>query len=385
MIVDCHAHIFPFLGGPSGYESADEHLRWLQLYVTGHGQPVKELTTDRIVTDPGLANLPIEGPQSLNDVGFRVGKNGRFLWRSDGRDLYIHFMPPSLQANEAPADYLLAEMAYAGVDIAVLQNAHLYGYLDEFFSHAVRSHREKFIGLAQVDEAGADKNEEISKLEKAVNELGLRGLYFANRAYYKCGYRFSYDDARFEGLWDTVERLGIPVFWEVSAVPLGGKMSVVGEIARLLRWADRHRDIRCVYTHGLAPELLEGELAKPVADLTRREQFLIEVLYPISWGRGHEYPYAELEPTIRTLYRLVGSKRLIWGSDMPNVQRNCTYRQALDYLRKALKDVAPAREVDGILGGNVLDLFAETAQDARSSHRTAPSQGPAWSQRGPVH
>ena len=89
MIVDCHAHIFPFLGGPSGYETTEEHLRWLQLYIVGHGQPVKEFATDRVVKDPGLASIPIEGPQSLNDVSFRIGRNGRFLWSSGGqRSLY---------------------------------------------------------------------------------------------------------------------------------------------------------------------------------------------------------------------------------------------------------------------------------------------------------
>ena len=195
-----------------------------------------------------------------------------------------------------------------------------------------------------------------------MSELGLRGLYFANRAYYKCGYRVSFDDPRFDGLWDVIERLGIPVFWELSPVPSGGDAPIAGEIARLLRWADRHPSIRCVYTHGLAPELLAGELAEPVGELLRREQFLIEVLYPIHWGREHEYPYPELHPTIRTLYRRAGAERLIWGSDMPNLERNCTYRQGLDYLRRSLEGFASAHEVDRILGGNVVDLFSDAAK-----------------------
>lgn len=362
MIVDSHAHIFPFLGGSSGYLTAEEHLRWLQLYIVGHGQPVKELGTDRVVHDPGLATTPIEGPESLCAVDFRIGKNGRFLWTSGGRDLYIHFMPPSLQANESSADYLLAEMAHAGVDRAVLQNAHLYGKLDEYFAEAIRTHPDKFIGLTQVEESEADKAEEIARFERAVRHLGLRGLYFANRAYYKCGYRFSFDDPRFEGLWDAVERLGIPVFWELSPVPSGSGASIVPEIARLLRWADRHRDIPCVYTHGLAPDLLAGELEEPVAALLSSEQFLIEVLYPISWGRNHDYPYPELHPAIRTLYQLAGAKRLAWGSDMPNLLRNCTYRQGLDYLRDALEGMVKAHEADAILGGNVVDLFSEVTR-----------------------
>ncbi len=38
MIIDYHAHIFPFLGGANGFLSAQEHLRVLQLYMVGHSQ-----------------------------------------------------------------------------------------------------------------------------------------------------------------------------------------------------------------------------------------------------------------------------------------------------------------------------------------------------------
>ena len=42
---------------------------------------------------------------------------------------------------------------------------------------------------------------------------------------------------------------------------------------------------------------------------------------------------------------------------MPNVERNCTYRQSLDYLRHGLAGIATPRELDAILGENVVRLF----------------------------
>jgi hypothetical protein len=41
---------------------------------------------------------------------------------------------------------------------------------------------------------------------------------------------------------------------------------------------------------------------------------------------------------------------------MPNVLRNCTYRQSLDYLNPLLEGLVTSRELDGTLGGNVLRL-----------------------------
>ena len=53
---------------------------------------------------------------------------------------------------------------------------------------------------------------------------------------------------------------------------------------------------------------------------------------------------------------MVGGGRLVWGSDMPNVERHCTYRQSLDYLRQFGRIIPPS-EMDRILGGNLAALF----------------------------
>jgi predicted TIM-barrel fold metal-dependent hydrolase len=54
---------------------------------------------------------------------------------------------------------------------------------------------------------------------------------------------------------------------------------------------------------------------------------------------------------------LAGASRLAWGSDMPNVERNCTYRQSLEYLPRILSGVVPSNDLDLILGENMARLF----------------------------
>jgi predicted TIM-barrel fold metal-dependent hydrolase len=63
-----------------------------------------------------------------------------------------------------------------------------------------------------------------------------------------------------------------------------------------------------------------------------------------------------LRPALRELYRRLGGQRLVWGSDMPNVERHCTYRQSLDYLEQ-FHDFIPAGDMGQILGGNLATLF----------------------------
>jgi predicted TIM-barrel fold metal-dependent hydrolase len=360
MIVDAHAHIFPQLAGACGYPSVDDHRRFLQLFIATHGEPVYRLRDHAVV--PEAASVLYRGElDSLdcinNDAGFRVGRCGRFEWEYEGETYYRSFLPPSLQEMVAPVDFLLQSMARAGVDVAVLQNAGLYGRLNAEFAEAMREHPDKLIGLADVRPAECDRPEECERLRSAIQDLGLRGVYFANRGLIAGGYQLAFDDPAFDPFWETVRSLGVPVFWEILGTPMPTTENYLRELDRLDGWLQRYPDIPCVLTHGFAPELLEGSIPDPVARLLSRENLIIELLYPIHWGRLHDYPWPELRPAILRQIELAGAGRLAWGSDMPNVERNCTYRQSLEYLPRILDGVVPQADLELMLGENMARLF----------------------------
>lgn len=355
-VVDAHAHIFPYLDEPAGFASQAEHRLFLQLYLGAHGEPVRRLRDHARVAGQTLHDGTLASPANLRDVNFRVGRFGRFEWTVDGEDVYIQFLPPSLQEMVSPPEFMLQQMARAGVDMCVLQNARPYGRLNEYFAEAVRRYPDRFIGLADVVEAEAHTEAEIARLRHAVRELGLRGLYYANRGLFTVGYRHQFDDPTFDPFWEAVRDLGIPVFWEIVGVPNPTEpAALLRELDRLDRWFARWPTIPGVWTHGFSPPLL-AEMPEPLARLLRREQLMVEILFPIHWGRDHEYPFPELDPALRTLYQRVGPNRLVWGSDMPNVERNITYRQSLQYLR-IVADWIPADDMDRLLGLNILRLL----------------------------
>lgn len=363
MIVDSHAHIFPALAGAAGFPDVAAHLQTLQLYIAHHGEPVRRLRNHAIVPEAAaaLTDGRLEGPEGICPANFRVGKYGRFEWDWQGETYYRSFLPPSLQEMVSPPEFILQSMARAGVDVAILQNARLYGQNNELFAEAMARYPSKFIGLADVDPTQTHTPEEAARLTRAVRDLGLRGVYYANRGLIHDRYRRGFDDPRFDPYWETVQALGIPVFWELAGVPLPTPGAYLREIDRLNRWCDRFPGVPAVLTHGVGPDYLDGDIAAPLAELLNRDQMMIEILYPIHFGREHDYPYAELRPVLEVLMRRVGPRRLIWGSDMPNVERNCTYKQSLDYLRHGLTGLVSAAELDGILGGNALRLVGRPA------------------------
>lgn len=360
MIVDAHAHIFPKLSGACGYPTVEEHRRFLQLYIATHGEPVYRLRDHAVVPEAAsiLCGGDLDSFDCLNeDAGFRVGPYGRFEWEYEGETHYRSFLPPSLQEMTDPAEFLLQSMARAKVDMAVLQNAGLYGRLNAEFAEAMRAHPGRFIGLADVRPAECDRPEEAERLRSAVRDLGLRGIYYANRGLIADGYRRGFDDRAFDLYWETVRSLGIPVFWEILGTPMPTMENYLHELDRLDRWLQRWPDIPSVLTHGFAPDLLDGTIPDPVLRLLGRENLTIELLYPIHWGRLHDYPWPALRPFIERQLALAGASRLVWGSDMPNVERNCTYRQSLEYLPRILGGVVSANNLDQILGGNLARLF----------------------------
>jgi predicted TIM-barrel fold metal-dependent hydrolase len=360
MIVDAHAHIFPQLAGACGYPTADDHRRFLQLYIATHGEPVYRLRDGAVVPEAASAlySGELDSFDRLNEeADFRVGRCGRFEWEYEGETHYRSFLPPSLQDMVSPVDFLLQSMARSGVDVAILQNAGLYGRLNAEFAEAMRAYPVKFIGLADVRPAEAHTPEECERLTHAIRDLGLRGVYFANRGFIAGEYRHAIDDPALDPYWETVRGLGVPIFWEILGTPMPTAANYLRALDRLDGWLARYPDVPCVLTHGFPPDLLNGTTPDPVARLLGRENLMVELLYPIHWGRLHDYPWPELGPVIERQISLAGASRLAWGSDMPNVERNCTYRQSLEYLPRILDGVIASADLELMLGGNMARLF----------------------------
>ena len=89
----------------------------------------------------------------------------------------------------------------------------------------------------------------------------------------------------------------------------------------------------------------------------------------VSWGGVWDYPYPEAQQLIRGMRDIFGASKLLWGSDMPNVERFCTYRQCVDYVRKHCSFLS-TDEKELILGSNAADLIG---LDVRASMASSPT------------
>jgi len=344
MIIDGHCHIFPYLGGASGWESASAHITAMESSLC------RTPTTE--------ATQPSESP----NIRFRVGKFGRFEWTEAGSERFRQVFPPSLQDMTASPEFMIAQMNHAGVDMVVLHNDKFYGKLNNYFAYAIREYPSRFIGLAEINELEAYKETEILKLRHAIKDLGMKGIYFAASRFCEVGNPGGYNDKKFDIFWREVIDLGIPIiYWALYPWNMSAEVNM--EQLRLFSiWADRFPEVASVPVEGLCAHPYvsrNGQFRYPdgLLDMFKKPNVYVDATYPIEAGTmGWEYPYPEAQQLIKEQYEELGAHKLIWGSDMPNVERNCTYKQSLTYLKDYCDFISP-ENMKLILGGNAARIL----------------------------
>ncbi len=359
MIVDCHAHVFEDWHGACGHASRALHLKYLQKNVSRPAAFVFRVRDGARVDASALSRPQVTGWSGLTDADFRVGANGQLCFTVDGEDFYVQYMPVGMQTITAPPELMLAQMTYAGVDRCVLQAGGAYGAMNDYNAFAQRSHPDKFFALMNVDEGALDDPATMRETDRAYHELGLRGLYYGLDGMARHDFKKPFTDPSFMAFWDKIAGWNIPVFIEMPAAPNYDEASYRANLQRLDALLTRHPHVRFLLVMGPPVGFFakNGRWAFP-DDLLRtykRANLWLEIMYPISWGGVWDYPYPEAQALIRDLRDTLGAEKLVWGSDMPNVERFCTYTQSLDYVRRHC-DFLTAREKDLILGDNVATI-----------------------------
>jgi len=357
MIIDCHAHVFQNWHGACGHPSIDVHLKYIQKNVT---RPAAETfrVRDGMRVKPGL--LFREGDNTwagLRDVEFRIGRYGRLEFMHEGEEYAIQYMPVGMQTIESPPEFMIAQMHYADVDHCILQAGGGYGAMNDFNAFTQHAFPNKFTGLLHIDEAVADRDDVLAEADRA-HALGLKGLYYSHD-FSRHGYARNMDHDAFRPFWDRIAKWNFPAFVELSSTPNYDKASYIANLLAFDRLMQRYPTTRFVQVMGppVAYFASTGRWDFPPEVLAayKRDNLLIEIMFPITWGGVWDYPYPEAQELTHQMRDLFGASKLVWGSDMPNVERFCTYRQSVDYVRKHCTFLSAA-EKDAVLGGNAAQL-----------------------------
>ncbi|OGB93179.1 MAG: hypothetical protein A3G35_18365 [candidate division NC10 bacterium RIFCSPLOWO2_12_FULL_66_18] len=296
----------------------------------------------------------------LKNVDFRVGIYGQLDFTIDGEDYYVQYMPVGMQEIVAPPELMLAQMTYARVDHCILQAGGGYGAMNDYNAFAQNQYPAKFTGLLNIDESRAHTEPVLKELERAYRQLGLRGVYYALDTFARYNFDLEFNDLRFDAFWSTINGWRLPVFIEAPAIPDYDKASYIKNMVRLKDLMDRFKNIQWLLVMGPPVSRFAGsgkwEFPDEVLATYHHDNLWLEIMFPITWGGVWDYPYPEAQALIKDMRDKFGASKLIWGSDIPNVERFCTYTQSVDYVRRNCEFLT-ATEKDKILGKNLDAMF----------------------------
>ena len=212
MIYDGHAYCFPPPGRNGGFADPAEFWRHLQLFMAQARQQPCWRRADRAPADATGLYDP-DRPwrfDGLRDAAFRTGNHGLVEWTTDGEDYVKQALPPWTVDFAFPADSLVAEMDYAGIDRALLHRTPYMGLDDGYIADCCQRHPGRIQGLAHVPEwwFPGRTDDAIGKLQRAIGDHGLSGLQFMpfHRSLYDLSPEWTGPD--FDPLWAAVAELG---------------------------------------------------------------------------------------------------------------------------------------------------------------------------------
>ena len=360
VVFDSHVHCFPPMADDDVHLT--ERVAELQHHVRFHGQGVRRTRDHSVVSEPVLVGEK-DGISWQPDVGIRFGKFGRLEFTHGGEELYMQWMPPTLWDMSSPAEYIIAQMDYAGVNRGFMQHDRLYGYLDEFFADCVSRYPDRLVAGAQVDEWRGGEPDQLARLRRQVEELGASALYFSTGGFFHNDFSTGVNHESLRPLWDLVADLGIPIHWSPCAMLVPIAEDYIRELRELNEWADNYPQIASVLTHGLSNIFLEKgspdryRIPPEIASLLERDDWYMELMLHLMAADVEFPPYQpDLREVVRRLVTNFGAEKLVWGSDMPCCERTVTYKQSR-LLFDTQCDFLTTEQHDAIMGGNLDKLY----------------------------
>ena len=255
--------------------------------------------------------------------------------------------------REAPVELLLDEMKRAGVSKAVLIQLNEYGEDHRYLSDCLRRFPDRFAGVGLIDPSSENPED---RLDDLVRRYGITGIRLTRLDGLKGDLRShaAYD------LWGRCGDLGV----KICLYPWSGQLGV------FKFFIEEFPDVTVIFDHlGMCPSNFSvddlgrpriiTEIPPPTLDeilrLSRHENVYVKLSG--DYACSHEpYPYPDMKPIYRDLYRAFGAERLMWATDFPWIIDEPGYERLLRLLDFHLPDLKPW-EKSAIMGENAMRIW----------------------------
>ena len=207
-----------------------------------------------------------------------------------------------MQEIVCPPEFMIAQMIDAGVDHCILQAGGGYGAMNDYNAFA-QSRIRRIHRPAAHRRGDRGPRRGAGRGRPRAPTLGLKGLYYSHD-FSRHGYARNVDHDASAPFWDkivgcgcrcssscprrrtTTARATSATCWRSTAC-----CSAIPRMRFVLRDGPAGRAFRAAAANGIfPPEVLAAY---------KRDNLLIEIMFPITWGGVWDYPYPEAQALIR--------------------------------------------------------------------------------------
>jgi hypothetical protein len=267
----------------------------------------------------------------------------------------VQTLPPYLENSSFDVDMLVAMMSDCGVDKAVLLQNPVFGIINQEIATAIENYPSRFIGTLQVDPLAPDAIEIIKKNitpKQSVLKLEISKDWGWSGSH--SGLRI--DSPEFMQIWELASDMGVQIIIDPGSINNPGY-----QVEHLDKISNQYPNVKFLLEHF---GYLTKDLSNDNKALERRLE-LIKLAHKKNIFLGFsatgallddDYPCTQSLALLKETVAIVGSNKILWGSDIPTTLNKYTYQQMIDVVLKHTSFLSN-EEKDQIMYKNALSFF----------------------------
>ena len=271
-------------------------------------------------------------------------------------DKEIQVLPPLCkEPTRFEPETLVRLIELTGVTQAVLLQGSFYGDQNEYLYETVQKWPDRFVAAAYLDPRDTTVRETFRQV---TDDFGFGILKFEMSE--ATGFSGVYPDLRLDGpemkwIWEAAAERELVVTLDLGRGKTQGYQTEA--VRKIIDW---HPSLRIVIPHLAQPPIADmaneelNTLWEAQILLGQHENLWFDTAALPAYGE-QEYPFAPTQHYIRRATELIGSEKLMWGSDIPGLLGQATYPQLLASVRNhaGFSDT----ELTAVLGGTARQVY----------------------------
>ncbi len=256
----------------------------------------------------------------------RAVGNGKAQW---GSGEVFDLLPQNGDYGEEnfTAEMALKLMDRNEVEKAVLMNGSMYGFQNIYHEEILEKYPDRFCPSCEVDPFATNHMEALTRFLEEKHFHLVKFEVSSGGGLMGCHDPFDLSGDRMMEIYRLIEKNH-----GVVALDVGDILMESHQTAALMRIADRCPDLKVVICHLLAPMREKRREWKAELMMLSQANIWFDIAAMPKIMAPDAYPYPETKEYLAEAAGIVGTKKLMWGTDAPFAATQDTYEHLADYL-----------------------------------------------------